>query len=137
MLKKVLGKGKKTNSPHEDEPVKKKRSTRGSSSGKGGSSQQQAPQPQEQQQGLSYVASLVANYPTLLAYQHPWSDRFYHEGCKKRGKFVDYSDREINRFLGAVVPNNCLFYAVKDEIEGWPLEVRNPVKEFLGRPGTE
>ncbi|MCI88315.1 hypothetical protein A2U01_0109602, partial [Trifolium medium] len=24
MLKKVLGKGKKTNSPHEDEPVKKK-----------------------------------------------------------------------------------------------------------------
>ncbi|MCI81605.1 hypothetical protein A2U01_0102879, partial [Trifolium medium] len=27
-----------------------------------------------------------------------------------------------------------MFSAVKDEIEIWPLEVRNPVKEFLGRP---
>ncbi|MCI02417.1 hypothetical protein A2U01_0023449, partial [Trifolium medium] len=84
MLKKVLGKGKKTNSPHEDEPVKKKRSTRGNSSGEGGSRQQQSPQPQqEQQEGLSYVASLVANYPNLAAYQHSWSDRFYLEVCKK------------------------------------------------------
>ncbi|MCI94580.1 hypothetical protein A2U01_0115878, partial [Trifolium medium] len=45
MLKKVLGKGKKTNSPHEDEPVKKKRSTRANTSGEGGSTQQ-PPQPQ-------------------------------------------------------------------------------------------
>ncbi|MCI38281.1 hypothetical protein A2U01_0059509, partial [Trifolium medium] len=78
MLKKVLGKGKKTNSPHEEEPVKKKRSTRGTTSGEGGSRQQQHPQPQqEQQEGLSYAASFVANYPHLAAYQHSWSDRFY------------------------------------------------------------
>ncbi|MCI51079.1 hypothetical protein A2U01_0072323, partial [Trifolium medium] len=44
MLKKVLGKGKKTNSPHEEEPVRKKRSTRGHAHGEGGSSQQQPPQ---------------------------------------------------------------------------------------------
>ncbi|MCI67607.1 hypothetical protein A2U01_0088866, partial [Trifolium medium] len=75
--------GKKTNSPHEDEPVKKKRSTRGNTSGEGGS-RQQSPQPQqEQQEGLSYAASLVANYPHLAAYQHSWSDRFYLEVCKK------------------------------------------------------
>ncbi|MCI96156.1 hypothetical protein A2U01_0117456, partial [Trifolium medium] len=40
MLKKVLGKGKKTNSPNEEEPVRKKRSTRGHGGGEGGSSQQ-------------------------------------------------------------------------------------------------
>ncbi|MCI83309.1 hypothetical protein A2U01_0104585, partial [Trifolium medium] len=27
-----------------------------------------------------------------------------------------------------------MFSAVKDRIERWPLEERNPVKEFLGRP---
>ncbi|MCI48356.1 hypothetical protein A2U01_0069599, partial [Trifolium medium] len=27
-----------------------------------------------------------------------------------------------------------MFAAVKDEVESWSLEVRNPVKEFLGRP---
>ncbi|MCI62125.1 hypothetical protein A2U01_0083382, partial [Trifolium medium] len=27
-----------------------------------------------------------------------------------------------------------MFSAVKDEIEKWNLEVRNPVKEFLGCP---
>ncbi|MCI84024.1 hypothetical protein A2U01_0105300, partial [Trifolium medium] len=36
MLKKVLGKGKKTHSPREEEPVRKKRSTRGHASGEGG-----------------------------------------------------------------------------------------------------
>ncbi|MCI63155.1 hypothetical protein A2U01_0084412, partial [Trifolium medium] len=51
-----------------------------------------------------------------------------------RGKLVEYSDREINRLLGVVVPRKCTFSAVKDEIEKWTLEVRNPVKEFLGRP---
>ncbi|MCI44037.1 hypothetical protein A2U01_0065276, partial [Trifolium medium] len=77
--------GKKTHSPHDEEPVKKKRSTRGAASGEGGSKQQQPPQPQQdQQEGLSYDASLVANYPYLTAYQHPWSDRFYREKCKKR-----------------------------------------------------
>ncbi|MCI50636.1 hypothetical protein A2U01_0071880, partial [Trifolium medium] len=50
---------------------------------------------------------------------------------------VDYSDRELNRFLGAVIPNDCKFAAVKDEVESWSLEVRNPVKDFLGRPGTD
>ncbi|MCI33847.1 hypothetical protein A2U01_0055065, partial [Trifolium medium] len=82
----VLGKGKKTNSPHEDEPVKKKRTTMTNTSGEGGSRQQQPPlQPQqEQQEGLSYAAALVANYPHLAAYQHSWSDRFYLEACKKR-----------------------------------------------------
>ncbi|MCI90833.1 hypothetical protein A2U01_0112127, partial [Trifolium medium] len=38
MLKKVLGKGKKTHSTREKEPVRKKRSTRGHASGEGGSS---------------------------------------------------------------------------------------------------
>ncbi|MCI35563.1 hypothetical protein A2U01_0056784, partial [Trifolium medium] len=68
MLKKVLGKGNKTNSLHKDEPVKKKRSTRANTSGEGGSrQQQQPPQPQqEQQEGLSYAAALVANYPDLV-----------------------------------------------------------------------
>ncbi|MCI81324.1 hypothetical protein A2U01_0102597, partial [Trifolium medium] len=37
MLKKVLGKGKKTHSPRDEEPVRKKRSTRGNPSGEGGS----------------------------------------------------------------------------------------------------
>ncbi|MCI25445.1 hypothetical protein A2U01_0046636, partial [Trifolium medium] len=84
MLKKVLGKGKKTHSPHDEEPVKKKRSTRGTTSGEGGSRHQQPPQPPHvQQEGLSYAASLVANYPYLAAYQHSWSDRFYREECKK------------------------------------------------------
>ncbi|MCI55140.1 hypothetical protein A2U01_0076390, partial [Trifolium medium] len=54
-----------------------------------------------------------------------------------RGKLVEYSDDEINRLLGAVIPNQCMFYAVKDENEHWSLEVRNPVKELLGRPGTD
>ncbi|MCI59826.1 hypothetical protein A2U01_0081081, partial [Trifolium medium] len=39
-----------------------------------------------------------------------------------RGKFVDYSDGELNQFLGVVVPKQCMFAAVKDEVEGWPLE---------------
>ncbi|MCI89951.1 hypothetical protein A2U01_0111240, partial [Trifolium medium] len=52
-----------------------------------------------------------------------------------RGKLVEYSDHEINRYLGAVVSRKCMFSAVKDEVEKWSLEVRNPVKEFLGRPG--
>ncbi|MCI08164.1 hypothetical protein A2U01_0029239, partial [Trifolium medium] len=85
MLKKVLGKGKKTHSPCDEEPVRKKRSTRGHTSGEGGS-RQQPPQAQEQQwqQGeLSYAASLVVNYPYLAASQHSWSDRFYREECKK------------------------------------------------------
>ncbi|MCI69598.1 hypothetical protein A2U01_0090861, partial [Trifolium medium] len=47
MLKKVLGKGKKTHSPRDEELVKKKRSTRGHASGEGGSRPQP---PQEQQQ---------------------------------------------------------------------------------------
>ncbi|MCI85466.1 hypothetical protein A2U01_0106745, partial [Trifolium medium] len=72
-----------TNSPHEDEPVKKKRSTRANTSREGGSRQQpqqQPPQPQqEQHEGISYVAALMANYPDLAAYQHSWSDRFYLE----------------------------------------------------------
>ncbi|MCI45042.1 hypothetical protein A2U01_0066281, partial [Trifolium medium] len=81
MLRKVLGKGKKTSSPHKDEPVmKKKRSTRGNTSGEGGSRQPpQQQSPQEQQEGLSYDASLVENYPHLASYQHSWSDRFYLE----------------------------------------------------------
>ncbi|MCI60193.1 hypothetical protein A2U01_0081448, partial [Trifolium medium] len=37
------GKGKKTHSPRDEEPVRKKRSTRGQASGEGGSSQQQPP----------------------------------------------------------------------------------------------
>ncbi|MCI79784.1 hypothetical protein A2U01_0101055, partial [Trifolium medium] len=57
----------------------KKRSTRGHASGEGGSSQQ-PPQPQQEQQGeLSYVASLIVNYPYLAAYEHSWSDWFYRE----------------------------------------------------------
>ncbi|MCI95122.1 hypothetical protein A2U01_0116420, partial [Trifolium medium] len=36
MLKKVLGKGKQTHSPRDEEPVRKKRSTRGQASGEGG-----------------------------------------------------------------------------------------------------
>ncbi|MCH93416.1 hypothetical protein A2U01_0014365, partial [Trifolium medium] len=212
MLKKVLGKGKKTHSPRDEEPVKKKRSTRGHASGEGGS-RCQPPQEQQEQQGeLSYAASLIVNHPDLSAYQHSWSDRFHHEECKKRyvhiqkfkmlqekgfceglpevpainqelknkkwlkfnalmekgkfvgnprlvrefyanalhkkgavtdfkvyvrGKLVEYSDTEINWLLGAVVPRQCMFSAVKDEIEHWTLDVRNPVKEFLGRPGTD
>ncbi|MCI75684.1 hypothetical protein A2U01_0096953, partial [Trifolium medium] len=30
-----------------------------------------------------------------------------------------------------------MFSMVRDEIEHWTFDVRNPVKEFLGRPGTE
>ncbi|MCI94478.1 hypothetical protein A2U01_0115776, partial [Trifolium medium] len=40
MLKKVLGKGKNTNPPHDEEPIRKKRSTRRLAHGEGGSSQQ-------------------------------------------------------------------------------------------------
>ncbi|MCI38032.1 hypothetical protein A2U01_0059260, partial [Trifolium medium] len=54
-----------------------------------------------------------------------------------RGKLVEYSDDEINRLLGDVVPRQCVFSALRDEIENWSLNVRNPVKEFLGRPGTD
>ncbi|MCI54324.1 hypothetical protein A2U01_0075574, partial [Trifolium medium] len=74
MLKKAFGKGKKTHSPREEEPVRKKRSTRGLTSGEGGSSQQPPPQaPQEQPQG--YAASLADNYPYLSSNQRSWSDR--------------------------------------------------------------
>ncbi|MCI46920.1 hypothetical protein A2U01_0068161, partial [Trifolium medium] len=84
MLKKVLGKGKKTNSPHEEEPVRKKRSTRRHAHGEGGSSQQQPPhQSQEQQGELSYAESFVVNYPYMASSQHSWSNRFYREDCKK------------------------------------------------------
>ncbi|MCI42401.1 hypothetical protein A2U01_0063638, partial [Trifolium medium] len=54
-----------------------------------------------------------------------------------RGVLVEYTDTEINRLLGAVVPRQCMFSAIKDGIEHWNLEARNPIKEFLGRPGTE
>ncbi|MCI35883.1 hypothetical protein A2U01_0057104, partial [Trifolium medium] len=54
-----------------------------------------------------------------------------------RGVLVDYSAWELNRFLGSVTPRNCAFAAVRDDVERWPLEPRNQVKEFLGRPGTE
>ncbi|MCI52804.1 hypothetical protein A2U01_0074050, partial [Trifolium medium] len=30
-----------------------------------------------------------------------------------------------------------MFSAIKNEIERWNLDARNPVKEFLGRPGTD
>ncbi|MCI01643.1 hypothetical protein A2U01_0022670 [Trifolium medium] len=84
MLKKVLGKGKKTHSSRDEEPVRKKRSTRDQASGEGGS-RPQATQAQEEQQGeLSYAASFVVSYPYLTAGQHSWSDRFYREECKKR-----------------------------------------------------
>ncbi|MCI17231.1 hypothetical protein A2U01_0038378, partial [Trifolium medium] len=82
MLKKVLGKGKQTHSPREDEPVKKKRSTRSHARGEGGSTQQPPPQAQQDQQ-QGYVASLVDNYPYLASCQRSWSDRFYREECKK------------------------------------------------------
>ncbi|MCI52488.1 hypothetical protein A2U01_0073732, partial [Trifolium medium] len=36
-----------------------------------------------------------------------------------------------------MVPRQCAFSAVRDEIEHWNLGDRNPVKEFLGRPGTD
>ncbi|MCI19642.1 hypothetical protein A2U01_0040801, partial [Trifolium medium] len=49
MLKKVLGKGKKTHSPHDEEPIRKKRSTRSQASGEGGS-RAQPTQAQEEQQ---------------------------------------------------------------------------------------
>ncbi|MCI94635.1 hypothetical protein A2U01_0115933, partial [Trifolium medium] len=39
--------------------------------------------------------------------------------------------------LGAVVPRQCRFSAMKDEIEHLTLNERNPVKEFLGCPGTD
>ncbi|MCI28416.1 hypothetical protein A2U01_0049617, partial [Trifolium medium] len=67
MLKKVLGKGKKTHSSRDEEPVKKKRSTRGQASGEGGSIHQ-PPQAQEEQQGeLSYAAYFVVNYPYMTS----------------------------------------------------------------------
>ncbi|MCI41100.1 hypothetical protein A2U01_0062333, partial [Trifolium medium] len=51
MLRKVLGKGRKTTPPHDEELLKKKISTRASKSGKGSSRQQpQQPQPQQQEQ---------------------------------------------------------------------------------------
>ncbi|MCI48079.1 hypothetical protein A2U01_0069322, partial [Trifolium medium] len=43
------------------------------------------------------------------------------------GKLVEYTAQEINRFLGAVVPRECMFSAVRDEIEKWNLDARNPV----------
>ncbi|MCI79356.1 hypothetical protein A2U01_0100627, partial [Trifolium medium] len=43
-----------------------------------------------------------------------------------RGRLVDYNEDEINRLLGAVVPQQCTFLAIKDEIEHWNLDVRNP-----------
>ncbi|MCI92675.1 hypothetical protein A2U01_0113972 [Trifolium medium] len=46
MLKKAFGKGKKTYSPCDEEPVRKKRSTRSTTSGEGGSAQQPPPQAQ-------------------------------------------------------------------------------------------
>ncbi|MCI66998.1 hypothetical protein A2U01_0088256, partial [Trifolium medium] len=59
MLKKVLGKGKKTHSPHDEEPIRKKRSTRSNAHGEGGS-RAQPTQTQEEQQGeLSYAAAFV------------------------------------------------------------------------------
>ncbi|MCI26542.1 hypothetical protein A2U01_0047738, partial [Trifolium medium] len=86
MLKRVLWKGKKTNSPHEEEPVTKKRSSRLRKVGEGSSRPQpQEPQAQEEQQGeISYAASFVVNYPYMMSGHHPWSDRFYREECKKR-----------------------------------------------------
>ncbi|MCI54691.1 hypothetical protein A2U01_0075941, partial [Trifolium medium] len=73
------GKGKKTHSPRDEEPVKKKRSTRGTTSGEGGSRSQPPQPPQEQQRELSYAASFVVNYPYMASSQHSWSDRFYLE----------------------------------------------------------
>ncbi|MCI40755.1 hypothetical protein A2U01_0061988, partial [Trifolium medium] len=82
MMKKMLGKGKKTHLPRDEEPVRKKRSTRDRASGEGGSRQQPPSQTQqEQQQG--YAASLIINHPYLSANQRSWSDRFYREECKK------------------------------------------------------
>ncbi|MCI55964.1 hypothetical protein A2U01_0077215, partial [Trifolium medium] len=49
MLKKVLGKGKKTHPPRDEETVRKKRSTRDQASGEGGS-RPQPTQAQEEQQ---------------------------------------------------------------------------------------
>ncbi|MCI17349.1 hypothetical protein A2U01_0038496, partial [Trifolium medium] len=72
MLKKVLGKGKKANSPHEEEPIRKKRSTRRLAHGEGGSSQQPPQQSQEQQGDLSYAEYFVVNYPYLISSQHSW-----------------------------------------------------------------
>ncbi|MCI61484.1 hypothetical protein A2U01_0082741, partial [Trifolium medium] len=47
-----------------------------------------------------------------------------------RGVLVDYSDVELNRFLRTSTPSQCAFSAIKDDVEGWPLENRNQVKEF-------
>ncbi|MCI78566.1 hypothetical protein A2U01_0099836, partial [Trifolium medium] len=74
MLRKVLGKGKKTNSPQEDERLERRGPQGANTSGEGVSRQQPQQQPpppqQEQQRGPSYAAAFVANYPHLAAYQH-------------------------------------------------------------------
>ncbi|MCH82448.1 hypothetical protein A2U01_0003255, partial [Trifolium medium] len=80
MLKKVLGKGKKSTPQQEEEPSKKKRNTRSSKSGEGGSSSQQQSPPQ----APSYVQAFVVANPFLHPNEHPWSDTFYTEAKNKR-----------------------------------------------------
>ncbi|MCH90069.1 hypothetical protein A2U01_0010976, partial [Trifolium medium] len=82
MLKKVLGKGKKSTPQLEEEPSKRKRSQRSSKSGEGSSQQQQQPPPPPQEP--SYAQACVAANPFIHPNQHPWSDLFYTEAKKKR-----------------------------------------------------
>ncbi|MCI37809.1 hypothetical protein A2U01_0059035, partial [Trifolium medium] len=53
-----------------------------------------------------------------------------------RGVRIEYSAVELNRFLGARVPRQCVFAVAKAELEGWPLERRAVIKDFVGRPST-
>ncbi|MCI62977.1 hypothetical protein A2U01_0084234, partial [Trifolium medium] len=69
---------------HEEEPVRKKRSTRRLAHGEGGSSRQQPPQQSQEPEGeLSYAEAFMRDYPYMGAAQHSWSNRFYLETCKK------------------------------------------------------
>ncbi|MCI75459.1 hypothetical protein A2U01_0096728, partial [Trifolium medium] len=37
-----------------------------------------------------------------------------------RGVWIEYSEDELNRFLGAVIPRQCAFDSAKIELEQWP-----------------
>jgi hypothetical protein len=54
-----------------------------------------------------------------------------------RGQIIDYSPAAINRLLGARVPPQCAYKAMKAEIDGWDEPTRRIVKEYVALPGTE
>ncbi|MCI27248.1 hypothetical protein A2U01_0048446, partial [Trifolium medium] len=69
-----------------------------------------------QRDGDKHSVTLVKEFIANASQKMPRDEVFT---SYVRGQLVDYSSEAINRLLGAHVPRNCAFRAMKEEIDDW------------------